>query len=278
MEARDVLIYLNQKYQGNWSKVFNAIRNKEQVTEKQVNQMKDMITQTYNNPVIITLVDSDYPAKFKTIKKSPFVIYCYGNTKLLTHPSTKHLGIIGTSNPTDYGIRATAGVLLHMDHMAEAENVVIITTTSPGINELVLDKAGNFHRPCILILAQGYNTRTGISPEVESFKAKAKLGSDSGDYLIITEYPEDVKPTKDSYTRRNMLTGAICDGILVTELHEKEGSLIVNSASFHRREIIAVPNTIDSNTNNGCNSLIQQGAQILTCTKDIGDFIKDLKA
>lgn len=71
MKSREILIALNEKYKGNWEDIFNAISNKETLTE---DEMYDL-TLNLDCSKFVTLTDEDYPEEIKKIYRPPFVIY-----------------------------------------------------------------------------------------------------------------------------------------------------------------------------------------------------------
>jgi DNA processing protein len=78
MKARDILIYLAIKYSGDWSLIYQAIKNKEKVDLEDV----EIVCKKYQNSVI-TIMDKDYPLKLKNIYHPPFVIFYKGDKSLL---------------------------------------------------------------------------------------------------------------------------------------------------------------------------------------------------
>lgn len=67
---RDVIIYLDYFYQGEWSDIFKHLEDKTPVDMEEVKKVVSEID-TEN---IITIIDSDYPDKYKVMDKPPFVV------------------------------------------------------------------------------------------------------------------------------------------------------------------------------------------------------------
>ena len=57
MEARNLLIYLSIKYKGSFEKMYTAIKNKEEVTDEQINEALKKI----DKKKVITILDKEYP-------------------------------------------------------------------------------------------------------------------------------------------------------------------------------------------------------------------------
>lgn len=74
----DVLLYLAMKYEGDFKRMFVALKRKEQVDEQMLKQYKKQIRHKY-----VTLIDDKYPDYFKTVECPPIVLFYKGNLKLI---------------------------------------------------------------------------------------------------------------------------------------------------------------------------------------------------
>ncbi len=77
-EMKKVILHFALKYKGNWEKVYDAIKAKEDVTIEQVTSLKDK----YNDN-LMTIIDEDYPNNFKSIYMPPLTIFFLGNKELM---------------------------------------------------------------------------------------------------------------------------------------------------------------------------------------------------
>lgn len=68
---RDILIYFDYKYNGNWDEIYSAICRKEKVELEEVRRIAEELSKKYT---MISLIDDDYPEELKTQYKPPFVI------------------------------------------------------------------------------------------------------------------------------------------------------------------------------------------------------------
>ena len=71
MKFSDVLIYLHEKYNGNWEAIHKAIEEKERVDCDKVVKLVDSKMKDYD---YTTMFDEDYPEECMDMKKPPFVI------------------------------------------------------------------------------------------------------------------------------------------------------------------------------------------------------------
>lgn len=80
MEGRVLILALHLQYNGNWDKIYRAIKNKSEPHRKYLAKAKKV---QYN---YLTLLDKDYPQELKFQYKPPFVI---ANDKKGIHSNEK---------------------------------------------------------------------------------------------------------------------------------------------------------------------------------------------
>jgi DNA processing protein len=89
---------------------------------------------------------------------------------------------------------------------------------------------------------------------------------------IISEYPPGAEPKAGYFPMRNRIISGIADAVLIVEAGEKSGSLITaNLALEQGKDVFVVPGDINSLLYKGSNKLIKEGANVVTCIKDIMD-------
>ena len=88
LEGRNLLLYLSIKYEGDWDKIYCAIKAKEKISKEEVEE----VVSTNKTP-FITIIDDEYPDALKNIYKPPFVLFYYGDLSLLNN-SNSFLAII----------------------------------------------------------------------------------------------------------------------------------------------------------------------------------------
>lgn len=76
LKGRDILIYLAIKYNGDWNKIYEAIRNKELVNEPEVH---DTIANIPQDLKTCAIIDETYPDSMKHMYKPPFVFFYKGD-------------------------------------------------------------------------------------------------------------------------------------------------------------------------------------------------------
>ena len=91
--------------------------------------------------------------------------------------------------------------------------------------------------------------------------------------LIISEYEGDTQPGYWTYPARNRIVAGLAKAVLIVEAGEKSGSLITaNFARKFKRKLFVVPGLLTSSLSAGICQLIREGAQTVTCAKDVLDY------
>lgn len=70
MDARSHLIAFSVKYAGDWSKVLDAVRHREELSEDQIKQYLSQVKSQ-----VVTIADSDYPVAWRNAYRPPIVMY-----------------------------------------------------------------------------------------------------------------------------------------------------------------------------------------------------------
>jgi len=87
---------------------------------------------------------------------------------------------------------------------------------------------------------------------------------------VLSSFPMRAKAEKGSFPARNRLVSGLCSGVLVVEAGSRSGALITAHFALEQgREVFAVPGDIRSRASVGTHRLIQQGAKLVQCCRDI---------
>ncbi|MDE5933513.1 MAG: DNA-protecting protein DprA, partial [Lachnospiraceae bacterium] len=100
---------------------------------------------------------------------------------------------------------------------------------------------------------------------------------------ICSEYPPATEPRNSLFPPRNRIISGLADAVLVIEAKNRSGTLItVDMALEQGREVYALPGRATDALSEGCNRLIQQGANVALSAADMlrgltgqenGDFV-----
>ena len=92
MELRKYLANLSYKYLGQWSKIANALKNHESVTDYPIEEN------------YLAICDENYPEEFLKLRYPPWVIFYKGNIELL---KLRKVAIVGSRVINDYAYDMT---------------------------------------------------------------------------------------------------------------------------------------------------------------------------
>ncbi len=197
--------------------------------------------------------DNAYPQRLDKLKNPPELLYVRGKMNLAK--AEPCVAVVGTRNPTAYGLTVTADFCRDF---CEA-GFTIVTGGARGIDTAAAQTALKYGGKLILVLGCGVDVV--YPPENEGlFSATVESGG-----AIISELPPGTQPHSGYFPMRNRIIAGLCDGCLVTEAGAKSGALITADICFDlRRPVFAVPGNITSGQSAGTNELIRSGAQLVT--------------
>lgn len=246
---KEILLYFALKYKGDWNKIYEALERKERVELDELERASKGLKSSF-----ITILDKDYPKRLKAIYQPPFVLFYHGDLSMASQ--SKALGVIGSRKNSETGKRNCEKIISGLN-----EEYVIVSGLADGIDGIAHASALANDRKTVAILGGGINhiypkSNTNLYEEIKK----------SG--LIISEYPEETSPVKESFKTRNRLISGLSDGVLVVEAKLKSGTMnTVSHALNQGKDIFAIPDNIGKGS--GTNSLIKQGAKLVDSVKDI---------
>lgn len=246
---RNVLIHFSIKYRGDYLKIVEAIKLKENVTEadlKEAEKCKDAIT----------ILDDNYPTLLRNSFAPPFVLFYKGDISLLERQPT--LAVIGSRNPSEYGKKVTKKIL---EEIFEEKEIVVVSGLAKGIDSIAHKVSLNNNQKTIAVLGSGIDVCYPIE-NLSLYKDIEEYG------LIVSEYPRGVSPDKKNFTLRNRIIAGLSKAILVTDASKISGTQnTVKHGIESNRDIMAIPHSILEES--FCNYLIKQGAYPIFNGKDV---------
>lgn len=203
---------------------------------------------------IILLDDELFPDELRHIENATAILYAWGNLELLKRLK---FAIVGTRKPTDYG-KNTA----YKFSKILSEKLIIVSGGAIGIDSYAhLGAVPN----TIVVLGSGINILHPRSNE----KLFKRIYDEGG--LIISQFPIDFPPSKETFPVRNFTIASLSLGVLVVEGSEDSGALITAKYAFDlNKEVFAIPNRIDIPQAKGPIKLIRSHiAQVVETPEDI---------
>lgn len=204
----------------------------------------------------VTLYDPDYPEPLRQVYNPPAVLYVKGS---LPPPGYLGIAVVGTRRATPYGKKATALITSELIK----HGIWIISGLARGID-------GQAHRACVenhgqTVAVLGCGLDIVYPPEHVYLQQKILENG-----AVVSEYPLGVTPEAKHFPARNRIISGLSRGVLVIEAPRHSGALITAEFALEQgRDVFAVPGPITSPTCEGNNSLLKEGAKIVTQATDI---------
>ncbi len=205
--------------------------------------------------------DDEYPQALRNCKEAPLAIYVLGH---LPPQEQACVGLVGTRKITPYGRRVAAKLATEL---AQA-GAVVVSGLARGIDSECHAACVRAKKPTVGVIGTGIGRC--YPPENRSLeKAILEHGG-----AILSELPFDKPPHAFHFPRRNRLIAALSQPVVVIEGEVKSGALITAKLALEQgKDVLAVPGPIDSPASGGPNTLIKQGAGVVTTVTDILDYI-----
>lgn len=204
--------------------------------------------------------DPRYPRALRTIYDPPFLLYLRGELQPVDDLA---LAIVGTRYASRYGREQAERFA---DLLARA-GFTIVSGLARGIDT-------SAHRGA---LGAGGRTLAVLGCGLGHFypPENRDLGLEITERgAILSEFPMDVEPSRETFPRRNRIIAGLAQGVLVVEAPERSGALITARYALEMgREVFAIPGRIDQPESEGCHQLIREGA---TLVRRVDDILEEL--
>ncbi len=229
--------------------------------EKEVDLASELKLLDHFGARVITAADVEYPSLLREIVDPPIVLYVLGTFVEQDHRCG--IGIVGSRMASHYALEAAK----KLGYQLAYSGLTVYSGLARGIDSVSHQAALAAKGRTIAVLGSGLGKL--YPPENEVLAAKiAQSGA------VITEFPMNTSPSKQSFPKRNRIISGCSFGVLVVEAGAKSGALISAQQALEQgRSLYAVPGRIDQPTAIGSNRLIQQGAKLVMEAADIlNDF------
>ncbi len=215
---------------------------------------------------LLTRGDPDWPSRLDDLKAPPIALIGRGTRGALGNLE-RSLSIVGTRNPTEYGVRVSG------DFAAGAvdRGWTVISGGAYGIDSAAHRGAIIAEGQTIAILGGGVNSVFPSGNE-RLFREIVENG------LLLSEVLPNVHAVPARFLIRNRLIAAISRATVVIEAAFRSGSLrTAREAAEIFRPVLAVPGPITSPTSDGCHRLIgERTAEIVTSIADFMELVGPL--
>ncbi|MBQ1377932.1 MAG: DNA-processing protein DprA [Lachnospiraceae bacterium] len=237
---------------------YESFRNKDRLEE---------LRETYEKSGIFYAGEHEdsFPDRLRPLEDRPFGLFYKGS---LPPDDCLPAGIVGSRTCTTYGremafffgrelckrgVSIISGMALGVDGYAQKGALASSETSSAST---------------YAVLAGGVD----ICYPRENIGLYMQL-SENGNGLL-SEYPPGRRAMPRDFPVRNRIIAGLSDVLLVIEAAENSGSLItVNHALSQGKDVFALPGRVGERMASGCNELLKNGAQVLTCPEDVLQYL-----
>ena len=208
--------------------------------------------------------DSEWPLRVDELESPPIGLIVKGNCEILSNPS---LAIVGTRNPTPYGIRIAGDFAAgFVDREWD-----IVSGGAYGIDSCAHRGALIAEGRTVAVIASGIDLQYPAGNS-RLFDEICENGA------IVSEVLPGVRALPHRFLIRNRLIAALSQATIVVEAAFRSGSLrTARDAAELMRPVMAIPGPINSPSSEGCHRLIgERSAELVTSVADAIELISAL--
>ncbi|MFH0979524.1 MAG: DNA-processing protein DprA [Candidatus Roizmanbacteria bacterium] len=208
--------------------------------------------------LVLPVDNDDYPESVKNISDPPICIYIKGS--IPNFSPFLLFAIVGTRNPTSYGIQVTK----KFAHELTKAGFIIISGMAYGIDTIAHQSCLEAGGKTIAVLGCGVDI---VYPATNKNLYEKIIRSGGA---VISEFPPGQFVLKGLFVARNRIISALSRGVMIVEGTKDSGSLITaRYAAEQGKDVFAPPSPITSDMSVAPNLLLKQGAKLVTTVEDI---------
>ncbi len=211
---------------------------------------------------LIASVEPDFPAPLAVLETTP-LLTVRGDPGLLKRDA---VGVVGARNASAAGRRIAQTLAAEL----AGSGLVVVSGLARGIDAAA--HSGALDGGTIAVLAGGVDVV--YPPENRALYQRI-----CADGCIVSEMEPGLAPQAAHFPRRNRLIAGLSLGIVVVEAASRSGSLITARLALEQgREVFAVPGSPLDPRSEGPNSLIKQGALLVTSAADVVEAVGGMRS
>jgi DNA processing protein len=203
---------------------------------------------------LIALGEPDYPPLLQAIDDPPPLIAVAGVASALARPV---VAVAGSRNASAVGLKMAERLAREFG----AAGFAVASGLARGIDAAA--HRGSLATGTIAVLAGGLD-RVYPAEHADLLAAILEAGA------ALSEMPLGWEPRARDFPRRNRLISGLALGVVIVEAAQRSGSLITARFALEQgREVFAVPGSPLDPRAEGTNSLLKQGAALVTEAADV---------
>jgi DNA processing protein len=204
--------------------------------------------------VFLALGEDEYPAQLAAIDDAPPLLAVRGQADVLNRPI---IAMVGSRNASAAGVKLAERLARDLG----AAGFVVVSGLARGIDAAA--HRASVTTGTVAVLAGGHDS---IYPPEHAPLVEALIANGAA----VSEMPLGYEPRGRDFPRRNRLISGLALGVIVVEAAQKSGSLITGRMALEQnREVFAVPGSPLDPRAAGTNSLLKQGAVMVTEAEDV---------
>ncbi len=204
-------------------------------------------------------IEPGYPAVLVHAGVPPPLLYVKGRTELFDLPG---VAIVGARNASAAGRSMARQLAAGLGRAG----IVVISGLARGVDGAAHEAA--IATGTVAVLAGGIDHV--YPPEHEALHAEIAANG-----CLVSELPPGFKARGNDFPRRNRIISGLSRGVVVVEAALRSGSLITaRRAADQGREVLAVPGHPLDPRAEGTNTLIKQGATLVTSAEDVLEALR----
>ncbi|MDC8829137.1 DNA-processing protein DprA [Alteromonas gilva] len=206
---------------------------------------------------VIDIASEAYPSRLRQLESPPLVLFCRGNTARL---HAMQIAIVGSRKATVQGLNTARRLAAELG----TSGITVTSGLALGIDGAAHQGAYPTAGGTVAVLGGGLKY---LHPRTHTHLAQHIVECEG---CLVSEFAPEVSVKPYHFPRRNRVIAALSQGVVLVEAEIKSGSMITaNLAAGLDNDVFAVPGNINSRLSAGPHHLIQQGAKLITCSKDI---------
>jgi len=202
-----------------------------------------------------------YPDCLRNIDDPPLVLFAKGEVSLFKNSNT--VAIVGARRASNRSITLSYSLA----RTIVKSETIVISGLAAGVDYYAHKGAVDGNGRTIAVLGNGIDV---VYPKsnADMYEAVMKKG------LIVSEYPLKTGPLKFHFPRRNRIISGLSLGTVVVEASGNSGALITASFALEQgKEVMAVPGKAGSESFEGNNRLIKEGAHLVESAEEVLEIL-----
>ena len=253
-QVNKILATISIQEKGDWLSIYQRLCSRKLPSDDEIEECMSKMKCN-----AICLEDKRYPKQLKKIYQPPFVLFYYGDISLISDES-KCVSVVGSRESTPYGENVTREIVSDI-----AKDYNIVSGLALGIDAVAHQACIDAHGKTIAVLPSGIDY---CHPKI-NYPIYKEIKQN---HLLLSEYPDKEVPEQEHCRSRNRIVAALSKMVLVTEAHERSGTLLTVGCALNSNiEVGAVPYPVGENSE--CNRMIKDGALLIENGNDVRTFM-----